>query len=68
MTQGWHPREVTQAWAVIWPDGRMLADTSFNDEQHAWQVCLGWPDADEIEAAKRRGARAVRVTVVAPAS
>jgi hypothetical protein len=50
-------------WAVVWPDGRILADSTFKDEAHAWQIALGWPDDVEIEIAKRQGCRALLVTL-----
>jgi hypothetical protein len=54
---------VEATWAVIWPDGRVLADSTFKDEADAWKVALGWPDAAEIAHAKASGVRAVRVIV-----
>lgn len=53
----------TTCWAVCWPDGRMLADSTFTDEAHAWQVALGWPSAEEIAYAQAQGVVACRVTV-----
>ena len=51
-------------YAYISANGLVLADTDFDSPDRAWQVGLGWPDAAEIEAAKRRGARVVRVRIV----
>lgn len=50
-------------WAIIWPTGRILADSTFSSEGHAWQVALGWPDNQEIELAKSLGYKAVQITV-----
>lgn len=54
---------VKPVWAIVWPDGRILADSTFKDEDHAWQIALGWPDDVEIEMAKRQGYAALQVTV-----
>jgi hypothetical protein len=55
-----------KAWAIIWPDGRILADSDFKDEAEAWQVALGWPDDKEISIAKRRGYKAAQVSIGIP--
>jgi hypothetical protein len=47
-----------RVWAIIGPGG-VVADSDFQDEAAAWRVVLGWPDADDIAAAKARGFRAV---------
>lgn len=52
-----------KAWAVVFPDNRIIADSGFKDEDHAWTVALGWPDAEEIERAKKNGHRAMRLTI-----
>jgi hypothetical protein len=49
-------------WAIIFPDGKIVAGSDFKDEAHAWQMVLGWPDEEEIERAKQEGYKAVRVT------
>lgn len=54
-----------KVWAVIWPDGSVLADSTFRNAAHAWRVALGWPDDKEIAIAKRKGYRAERVTITA---
>lgn len=56
-------KEGTQAWAVIWPDGRVLVDSTFRDEAHAWTVALGWPDAEEIAEAKKKGVKVKKIFV-----
>jgi hypothetical protein len=50
-------------WAIVWPDGRVLADSTFKDEAHAWMIALGWPDNQEIELAKSQGYKAVQITI-----
>jgi hypothetical protein len=54
----------TESWAIFYPSGEVIADTTFKDENHAWQIALGWPNAEEIEQAKRNGFRAARVHLV----
>jgi hypothetical protein len=48
-----------RAYAVIGPDGSLVADSTFPDAESAWRIVLGWPTRDEIEAAKAKGYRAV---------
>lgn len=60
----WKDRKITQAWAIIKPNGDILLDSNFADEAQAWQVALGWPSDDEIEIAKKEGYRAVFAAVV----
>lgn len=50
-------------WALLKPDGSILADSSFKSEADVWMIGLGWPDKAEIEDAKRRGYRAMRVDI-----
>ena len=61
----WKGIRTTKCWAIIKPDGNVVADSTFDSEHAAWFVVLGWPSDDEIEDAKRRGFRAARVTVMA---
>lgn len=56
----------TLAWAVEDPEGRVLADSTFRDEAHAWQVALGWPSQDEIDHAKKRGYKAYLAEIRKP--
>ena len=42
-------------WGWIRPDGSFVVDSSLTSESDAWQIALGWPDKDEIEAAKCAG-------------
>jgi hypothetical protein len=51
-------------WAIIWPDGKILADSDFKDEAHAWHIALGWPDDKEIAIAKRKGFKARKVRII----
>lgn len=56
----------TMAWAVEDPAGQVLADSTFRDEAHAWQVALGWPSEEEISDAKRRGYKAYLAEIRKP--
>jgi hypothetical protein len=58
------PWRVVEEWAYVGARG-ILVD-SFRDEAEVWKVALGWPDADDIEAAKDRGDRVVRVRIAIP--
>ncbi|MDD5688511.1 MAG: hypothetical protein PHE88_11850 [Elusimicrobia bacterium] len=60
----WKDRKITQAWAIIKPNGDILLDSDFANESHAWQIALGWPSDDEIAEAKNNGYRAVFAAVV----
>ena len=62
----WKPRNILQTWAFIKPDGHILLDSQFETEADAWQIGLGWPGQQEIEDAKARGYRVIRVSVIAP--
>lgn len=61
-----HPDNLTlrKLYAVILPDGRIIAESHFEDEKKAWTVALGWPHPDEIEHAKKNGARCVLASLV----
>jgi hypothetical protein len=49
-------------WVVVTPAGvRWLGHAA--DEADAWQVALGWPDAEEIAEHKRAGWYAAEATV-----
>ncbi|OHB85684.1 MAG: hypothetical protein A2Z38_04095 [Planctomycetes bacterium RBG_19FT_COMBO_48_8] len=61
----WRERKTMMVWAVIFEDGRVLADSTFRGEDHAWQIALGWPDAEEIEEAKKRGCVCQKVVIIA---
>lgn len=43
------------AWAMIFPNGAILADSAFKNTADAWKVGLGWPSEEEIERAKKSG-------------
>ena len=48
-------------WAVKHVNGSVTVELGLDvDEGCVWQVALGWPDAEEIEWNKKRGARAFR--------
>jgi hypothetical protein len=40
---------------MIWPNGHVLADTTFKNADDAWRIGLGWPDKKAIELAKAQG-------------
>lgn len=51
----------TWGWVVFWPDGKVLIDTeAFSSEAAAWNIALGWPARQEIEAAMKSGIRVER--------
>ena len=52
-----------QAWAFVDEHGNMIAESGFRGAAHVWRVLLRWPDDQEIETAKARGCRVVRVTI-----
>lgn len=41
----------------------ILADSMFKNPKQAWSVGLGWPSDQEIEIAKKRGCRVVKVLI-----
>lgn len=53
-------------WAIVSPAGAVHADTDFRDENHAWQIVLGWPTEQEITDAKEDGYRAIEIPVHLP--
>lgn len=55
--------EKIETWAIVFPNNRVVADCDFMDEAHAWTVALGWPSDEEIEDAKRKGYRAMLLTI-----
>lgn len=56
MTQQW------ECWAYVSPKGRLITDTR-DTEAQAWCFGLGYPGEAEIQAAKQRGARVIRVRI-----
>lgn len=52
--------ECREIWAVVFSDGRIIAESDFENEEEAWRIALGWPDQDEIDEAKKRGAFCVK--------
>ena len=51
------------AWAIIRPNGDVVLDSAFKTARDAWEVVLGWPAEDEIDAAKAEGYRVVFASV-----
>jgi len=60
----WKIRKITQAWAIIKPNGDIVLDSSFKNEKMAWEIVLGYPTEDEIDAAKKSGYKSVFAAVV----
>ena len=52
-------------WSVISPTGEIKVDSHSQSEDDAWRIALGWPDAEEIERAKKEGWIAKTVLVIA---
>lgn len=52
-----------KALAFINTNGVMHIDTSFVTEEEVWRIFLGWPSKEEIEQAKRLGAKVVEVEI-----
>jgi len=50
-------------YAFLSENGEIIADSGFNTAGSAWRVGLGWPDQNEIEDAKKRGAEVFQVTI-----
>jgi hypothetical protein len=57
-------RKLCECYAYISLKGLVLADSDFDTPERAWQVGLGWPDAEEIASAKRKGCRVAKVAIV----
>ena len=53
-----------QPWAIYDRTGRLVFLTLADWEDDVWRWHLGWPDASEIAAAKKRGLYATRVDVL----
>lgn len=41
-------------WVIVGPKGLAYVGLHI-DEDHAWQIYLGWPDQDEITERKAQG-------------
>ena len=57
------PKSEWTCWAFVGADGSMFADTFFSIQDSVWDVALGWPNAEDIQEAKKRGCRVCRVRV-----
>lgn len=55
------PETMTLPWVVVAPDGVVYIGLH-DDEDSAWRVALGWPDAAEIAEKKRAGWYAAQAT------
>jgi hypothetical protein len=51
-------------WAIYDSTGRLVFLALASGEDDVWRWHLGWPDAEEIAAAKARGLRAAQVDVI----
>jgi len=60
----WESRRITQAWAIIKPNGDICLDSTFENEKSAWEIVLGYPNDDEIKTANESGYKSVFATVV----
>jgi hypothetical protein len=49
--------------AIVRPEGGLYVHDDAHDAEAAWRVALGWPSAEEIADAQRRGARLIRVRI-----
>lgn len=54
---------VRYGWGIYDGFGALQYVSLDPTEHDAWTVFLGWPDAAEIEDAKRRGFKCVKVVV-----
>jgi hypothetical protein len=59
-----HAPEVLHPWAIYDGAARLVFLALASCEDDVWRWHLGWPDAEDIKAAKRRGLRASRVDVL----
>lgn len=56
--------DTTTGWALLRTDGSMVVEVGPNvTEATIWKIGLGWPDAQEIAAHKRKGTRAFRCRI-----
>lgn len=49
-------------WVIVGPKGLAYAGLHV-DEDHAWQIFLGWPSHDEIADRKAHGWYAAKATI-----
>lgn len=49
-------------WVIVGPKGLAYVGLHI-DEDHAWQIYLGWPDQDEITERKAQGWYAAKATI-----
>lgn len=60
-----NPPITYQSWGVLYADGRVLVDNTFQDAAHAWAIGFGYPDQQDIAELQAQGNRVQRVSVVA---
>lgn len=56
MTQQW------ECWAYVSEDGKIVSYAGF-EEEDVWAIVCGTDDELEIQVAKQRGARVIRVRI-----
>jgi hypothetical protein len=49
--------------AMLYPDGRIMADSSFEDEGDVWRLVLGRHTPGVVDRARQRGYSVVQLTV-----
>lgn len=49
-------------WVIVGPKGLAYAGLHV-DEDHAWEIYLGWPSQDEVKARKAQGWYAAKATI-----
>lgn len=58
------PKVISETLAYV-GRGMVVADSGFSTQSNAWKIMLGWPDGEEIEEAKARGDKVIRVKIIA---
>ena len=64
MKKTWNNMRSIKVWAMIAPNGEIIAGSDFRDEEHTWQIGLGWPSAEEIAEAKKKGYVVKQLTLI----
>lgn len=56
----------SKAWALVYPEGYVAADTRYDNEEEVWAMTFGRLTHHEINAAKGIGYRAVQIDMYIP--
>jgi len=56
-----------KVWCYFGADGRICADSSFQDARDALRIMLGWPSFGEVRRALDAGARVEQIEIEMPA-